>query len=143
MFLMRFPVFQKLEEVAVADTPAVVAEPIEEVAVVETTPQPSQYEILRANAIAERERASQAKLELVLDYTKHTMVAYMSEAELDRLCSYITEYSLGDTPREVSPVSVDSALKSIDLMTSAKLSARSASTLPHSLSVSLLTLSAT
>ena len=44
------------------------------------------------------------------------MVAYMSEAELDRLCSYITEYSLGDTPREVSPVSVDSALKSIDLM---------------------------
>ena len=44
------------------------------------------------------------------------MVAYMSEAELDRLCGYITEYSLGDTPREVSPVSVDSALKSIDLM---------------------------
>ena len=42
--------------------------------------------------------------------------AYMSEAELDRLCDYITEYSLGDTPREVSPVSVDSALKSIDLM---------------------------
>ena len=40
----------------------------------------------------------------------------MSEAELDRLCGYITEYSLGDTPREVSPVSVDSALKSIDLM---------------------------
>ena len=29
---------------------------------------------------------------------------------------YITEYSLGDTPCEVSPVSVDSALKSIDLM---------------------------
>ena len=48
--------------------------------------------------------------------TKQTMVAYMSEAELDRLCGYITEYSLGDTPREVSPVSVDSALKSIDLM---------------------------
>ena len=44
------------------------------------------------------------------------MVAYMSEAELDRLCGYITEYSLDDTPREVSPVSVDSALKSIDLM---------------------------
>ena len=37
---MCFPAFQKLEEVAV----------------VETTPQPSQYEILRANAIAERER---------------------------------------------------------------------------------------
>lgn len=99
-FLMRFPAFQKLVKVAVVDI----------------TPQPSEYEFLRANAIAERERASQAKLERVLDYTKQTMVAYMSEAELDRLCGYITEYSLGDTPREVSPVSVDSALKSIDLM---------------------------
>ena len=113
-FLMRFPAFQKLEEVAVvAETIAI--EPIEEIAVVKTTPQPTAYEVLRANAIAERERASQAKLEQVIDYTKQTMVAYMSEAELDRLCGYITEYSLGDTPK-VSPVSVDSALKSIDLM---------------------------
>ena len=95
---------------------AIVAEPTDEVAVAETTPQPTEYEILRANAISERERASQAKLERVLDYTKQTMVAYMSEAELDRLCGYITENSLGDTPCEVSPVSVDSALKSIDLM---------------------------
>ena len=100
-FLMRFPAFQKLEEVAV---------------VAETTSQPTEYEVLRANAIAERERASQTMLERVIDYTKLTMVAYMSETELDRLCGYITEYSLGDTPREVSPVSVDSALKSIDLM---------------------------
>ena len=116
-FLMRFPAFQKLEEVAVvAETPAIVAEPIEEVAVAEATPQPTEYEVLRAKAIAEQERASQAKLDRVLDYTKQTMVAYMSEAELNRLCGYITEYSLGDTPREVSPVSVDSALKSIDLM---------------------------
>ena len=115
-FLMRFPAFQKLEEVAVAETPAVAVEPIEEVAITETTPQPSEYEVLRANAIAVRERASQAKLERVLNYTKQTMVAYMSEAELDRLRGYITEYSLGDTPREVSPVSVDSTLKSIDLM---------------------------
>lgn len=116
-FLMRFPAFQKLEEVAVAaETTAVVAAPIEEVAVTETTPQPTEYEVLRANAVAVRERASQAKLERVLDYTKQTMVAYMSETELDRLCGYITEYSLGETPREVSPVSVDSALKSIDLM---------------------------
>ena len=103
-FLMRFPAFQKLEEVAVvAEATAIVAEPTE-------------YEVLRANAIAEQERASQTRLDCVLDYTKQTMVAYMSEAELDRLCGYITEYSLGDTPREVSPVSVDSALKSIDLM---------------------------
>ena len=113
---MRFPAFQNLEEVAVAETPAVAVEPIEEVAVAKATPQPTEYEVLRANAIAERERASQGKLERVLDYTKQTMVTYMSEAELDRLCGYITEYSLGDTPREVSPVSVDSALKSIDLM---------------------------
>ena len=115
-FLMRFPAFQKLEEVAVADTPAVVVETIEEVVVAETTPQPTEYEILRASAIAERERASQVRLERVLDYTKQTMVAYMSEADLDRLCGNITEYSLGDTLREVSPVSVDSVLKSIDLM---------------------------
>ena len=116
-FLMRFPAFQKLEKVVVAtEVPAIVAESIEEVAVAETTPQPSEYEIMRANAIAEQERASQAKLERVLDYTKQTMVAYMSEAELDRLCGYITEYSLDDTPHEVSPVSVDSELKSIDLM---------------------------
>ena len=116
-FLMRFPAFQKLEEVAIAaETTAIVNEPIKEVVVTEITPQPSEYEVLRANAIAEQERASQEKLQRVLNYTKQTMVAYMSEAELDRLCGYITEYSLGDTPREVSPVSVDSALKSIDLM---------------------------
>ena len=113
-FQMRFPAFQKLEEVAVAETPAVAVEPIEEVAVAKATPQPTEHEVLRA--IAEQECASQAKLERVLDYTKQTMVAYMGEAELDRLCGYITEYSLGDTPCEVSPVSVDSALKSIDLM---------------------------
>ena len=117
MFLMRFPAFQKLDEVAVAaEMSAIVNEPTEEVAVVETTPQPSEYEVLRANAIAEQERDSQARLDRVLDYTKQTKVAYMSEAELDRLCGYITEYSLGDTPREISPVSVDSALKSIVLM---------------------------
>ena len=116
-FLMRFPAFQKLEEVAiVTDIPTIAAEPIEEIAVSETAIQPSEYEVLRANAIAEQERESQAKLNRVLAYTKQTMVAYMSEEELDRLCSYITEYSLGDTPREVSPVKVDSALKSIDLM---------------------------
>ena len=116
-FMMRFPAFHKLEEVVVvAEATAIVAEPTEEVAVAETTPQPTEYEVLRANAFAEQERASQAKLERVLDYSKQTMAAYMSKAELDRLCGYNTEYSLCDTPREVSPVSVDSALKSIDLM---------------------------
>ena len=43
-FLMRFPAFQKLEEVAVAETPAVAVEPIEEVAVAKATPQPTEYE---------------------------------------------------------------------------------------------------
>ena len=116
-FLMLFPAFQKLEEVAVvAEVPAIVAESIEDIAITEPTPQSSEYEVLRANAIAKQERASQEKLQRVLNYTKQTMVAYMNEVELDRLCGYITEYSLGDTPCEVSPVSVDSALKSIDLM---------------------------
>ena len=116
-FLMRFSSFQKLEEVeVVTEVSAITAEPIEEVSVMETTPQPTEYEVMRANAIAEMERASQAKLERVLDYAKQAMVAYMSEEDLDRLCGYITEYSLGDTLREVSPVSVDSVLKSIDLM---------------------------
>jgi hypothetical protein len=116
-FLMRFPAFQKLEEVVVAaETPAVAVKPIKEVAVAEATPQPTEYEVLRANAIAKQERESQEKLQRVLNYTKQTMVAYMNEVELDHLCGYITEYSLGDTPREVSPVSVDSTLKSIDLM---------------------------
>lgn len=69
------------------------------------------------DAVAEKKRIeAEETLKRVLDYTKQTMVAYMSDAELDRLCGHITEYSLGDTPREVSPVSVDSALKSIDLM---------------------------
>ena len=116
-FLMRFSAFQKLEEVAViAETPTIATEPIEDVAVSETTPQPSEYEAMRANAINEQKRALQDKLNRVLNYTKQTMVVYMSEAELNRLCGYITEYSMGDTPREVAPVKVDSTLKSIDLM---------------------------
>ena len=69
------------------------------------------------DAVAEKKRIeAEETLQRVLDYTMQTMVIYMSEEELNRLCGYITEYSLGDTPREVSPVKVDSALKSIDLM---------------------------
>lgn len=69
------------------------------------------------DAVAEKKRIeAEETLQRVLDYTMQTMVVYMSEEELNRLCGYISEYSLGDTPREVSPVSVDSALKSIDLM---------------------------
>ena len=69
------------------------------------------------DAVTEKKRIeAEETLQKVLDYTMRTMVVYMSEEELNRLCGYITEYSLGDTPREVSPVKVDSALKSIDLM---------------------------
>ena len=69
------------------------------------------------DAVAEKKRIeAEETLKRVLDYTMQTMVIYMSEEELNRLCGYITEYSLNDIPREVSPVSVDSALKSIDLM---------------------------
>ena len=69
------------------------------------------------DAVAEKKRIeAEETLQRVLDYTMRTMVVYMSEEELNRLCGYITEYSLGDTPCEVSPVSVDSTLKSIDLM---------------------------
>ena len=69
------------------------------------------------DAVAEKKRIeAEETLQKVLDYTMRTMVVYMSEEELKLLCGYITEYSLNDIPREVSPVSVDSALKSIDLM---------------------------
>ena len=58
-FLMCFPAFQKLEQMAVATgVPTIATEPIEEIVVPETPPQTSEYEVLRANAIAERERAS-------------------------------------------------------------------------------------
>ena len=69
------------------------------------------------DAVAEKKRIeAEETLQKVLDYTMRTMVVYMSEEELKRLCAYITEYSLNDIPREVSAVSVDSALKSVDLM---------------------------
>ena len=69
------------------------------------------------DTVAEKKRIeAEETLQRVLDYTMQTMVVYMSEEELNRLCGYITEYSLNDIPREVSPVSVNSALKSIDLM---------------------------
>ena len=44
------------------------------------------------------------------------MVAYMSEEDLNRICAYIVEYSSGDTLQKISPVKVDSQLKSIDIM---------------------------
>ena len=82
----------------------------------ETISEPSEYEVMRTNAIAEKNRISQTRLEKVLSYTKQTMVAYMSEEDLNRLCTYVAEYSRGDTLQKISPVKVDSQLKSIDIM---------------------------
>ena len=53
----------------------------------ETISEPSEYEVMRTNAIAENNRAIQTKLEKVLSYTKQTMVAYTSEEDLNRLCA--------------------------------------------------------
>ena len=44
------------------------------------------------------------------------MVANMSKEDLNRPCAYIAEYSSGDTLQKISPVKVDSQLKSIDIM---------------------------
>lgn len=71
---------------------------------------------MRTNSIAKKNRAIQTKLEKVLSYTKQTMVAYMSEEDLNRLCAYIVEYSSSDTLQKISPVKVNSQLKSIDIM---------------------------
>ena len=59
---------------------------------IEESNQPIEYEIFRANAMAEKERASQEKLDKVLSYTKQNLVLYLSETDLNRLCEYITEH---------------------------------------------------
>ena len=83
---------------------------------IEVLNQSSEYEIFRANAIAEKERASQEKLNKVIAYTKQTLVLYLDEAALNRLCGYVTEYYLSDTLPKVEPIKVDSQLKTIDIM---------------------------
>ena len=83
---------------------------------IEKSDQPSEYEILRANAMAEKERTSQEKLDKVIAYTKQTLVSYLDEAALNRLCGYVTEYCLSDSLPKVEPIKVDSQLKTIDIM---------------------------
>ena len=83
---------------------------------IEESNQPSEYEILRANAMAEKERASQEKLNKVIAYTKQTLVSYLDEAALNRLCGYVTEYYLSDALPKVEPIKIDSQLKTIDIM---------------------------
>ena len=83
---------------------------------IEESNQPSEYEILRANAIAEKERTSQEKLNKVIAYTKQTLVSYLDEMALNRLCGYVTEYYLSDSLPKIEPIKVDSQLKTIDIM---------------------------
>ena len=126
-FLFRISAFQKKkdnndavsvpEDLTVEDSNQVIPDVIEPIPTTEEAiSEPSEYEVLRTNAIAEKNRAIQTKLEKVLSYTKQIMVAYMSEEDLNRLCAYIVEYSSGDTFQKISPVKVDSQLKSIDIM---------------------------
>ena len=83
---------------------------------IEVLNQLSEYEISRANAMAEKERESQEKLNKVIAYTKQTLVLYLDETALNRLCEYVTEYYLSDTMPKVEPIKVDSQLKTIDIM---------------------------
>ena len=126
-FLFRFSAFQKMkdnndavsfpEAPTIKDSNQATPDVIESAPIAEETiSEPSEYEVLRTNAITEKNRAIQTKLEKVLSYTKQTMVAYMNEEDLNRLCAYIVEYSSGDTLQKISPVKVDSQLKSIDIM---------------------------
>lgn len=83
---------------------------------VEETNQPSEYEVLRANAMAEKERASQERLDRVITYTKRTLVPYLDEESLHRLCGYVTEYYLSDSLPKVESIKLSSQLKTIDAM---------------------------
>lgn len=126
-FLFRFPAFQKMKNhndtVSVPEVPTIKDSNQATPDIIESAPtaeetisKPSEYKVMRTNAITEKNRVTQTRLEKILSYTKQTMVAYMSEEDLDRLCTYITEYSTGDTLQKISPVKVDSQLKSIDIM---------------------------
>lgn len=83
---------------------------------IEEPNQPSEYEVLRANAMAEKERASQKRLDKVITYTKRTLVPYLDEESLHRLCGYITEYYLSDFLPKVESIKLSSQLKTIDAM---------------------------
>ena len=126
-FLFRFSAFQKMkdnndavsfpEDLTIEDSSQATPNVIDPAPTTEETiSEPSEYEVMRTNAIAEKNHAIQTKLEKVLNYTKQTMVAYMSEEDLNRLCTYVAEYSTSDTLQKISPVKVDSQLKSIDIM---------------------------
>lgn len=83
---------------------------------IEESNQPSEYEVLRASAMAEKERASQEKLDKVITYTKRTLVPYLDEESLHRLCGYVAEYYLSDSLPKVESIKLSSQLKTIDAM---------------------------
>ena len=127
-FLLRFSAFQTMKNhndtVSVPEVPTskdsnqTTSDIIESAPTAEETiSKPSEYEVLRTNSIAKKNRAIQTKLEKVISYTKQTMVAYMSEEDLNRLCAYITEYSTGDTLQKISPVRWTLNLKVLILCT--------------------------
>ena len=126
-FLLHFSAFQTMknhndtvsapESLTIEDSNQATTDIIEsDPTAKETISEPSEYEVMRTNVIAEKNHAIQTKLEKVISYTKQTMVAYMSEEDLNHLCTYVTEYSTGDTLQKILPVKVDSQLKSIDIM---------------------------
>ena len=126
-FLLRFSAFQTMKNhndtVSVPEVPTIKDSNQATTDVIESAPtaeetisKPSEYEVMRTNFIAKKNRAIQTKLEKVISYTKQTMVAYMSEEDLNRLCTYVAEYSTCDTLQKISPVKVDTQLKSIDIM---------------------------
>ena len=126
-FLLHFTAFQTMknyndtvsvpEDLTIEDSSQATPDVIEPAPTTEEAiSEPSEYEVMRTNAITENNRAIQTKLEKVISYTKQTMVAYMSEEDLNRLCTYVAEYSTCDTLQKISPVKVDTQLKSIDIM---------------------------
>ena len=66
--------------------------------------------------MAEKERASQEKLDKVITYTKRTLVPYLDEESLHRLCGYVAEYYLSDSLPKVESIKLSSQLKTIDAM---------------------------
>ena len=126
-FLFRFSAFQKMkdnndavsfpEDLTIEDSSQATPNVIDPAPTTEETiSEPSEYEVMRTNSIAKKNRAIQSKLEKVISYTKQTMVAYMSEENLNRLCAYVVEYSSGGIFCKIPPVKADSQLKSIDIM---------------------------
>lgn len=100
-FLLRFSAFQTMknhndtvsepEATTIKDSNQATPDVIEPAPTTEEAiSEPSKYEVMRTNAIAKQNYAIQTKLEKVISYTKQTMVAYMSEEDLNRLCAYIT-----------------------------------------------------